>query len=95
MLTSHYIERDKIANVKMSKGQNSEFQNSEWKNKEEHSKKKVVSIFSFIFIFLFFHDTSYGIYIPFNPFQAYIFVMIGFLLNLVYTGFRGSWLRIR
>ena len=55
MLISHYIKRDKIANVKMSKGQN-----SEWKNREEQSEK-IVFIFSFIFISLSFHDTSFGI----------------------------------
>ena len=81
MLTSQYIKRDKIANVKMSKGQN-----SEWKNRKEDSEK-IVFIFSFIFTFLFFHDTSFGIYISFNPFQASIFLIIRFLLSLVYTGF--------
>ena len=41
MLTSHYIKRDQIANVKMSNGQNSELQ-----NKEAHSEKKI-SLFQF------------------------------------------------
>ena len=46
---SHYIKRDKIANVKMSNGQNTEFQNSEWKEGKITVKKS-----SLIFIYFYF-----------------------------------------